>query len=484
MPADEIDNDGDHFVECIFHNEGWDGVSSVTGENDCDDGDDTIYPSAPEICDGQVNTCGGSLPSNEIDDDNDGYVECVEHNEGWDGVSITGFADCNDDNDTIYPTAPEICDGLINTCGGSLPANESDVDNDGYVECAQDSGGWDGTAVTGYEDCDDDDDTIYPNAPEICDGQVNSAVVPCLQMKSTMMDGYVECVVHNEGWDGVSITGGGDCDDSSIVTFPGAANLDDETTLTDADDDGYAPDNDGGTDCDDDDDTIYPSTSEICDGLINTCGGPYPQMKSMTMVMISLNVFFIVKVGMVIPMSQQEMTAMTMMIRFILQAPEICDGLINACGGSLPANEIDDDSDGYVECDFHNEGWEGDSGVTGDNDCDDGDNTIYPSAPEICDGQVNECGKSLPSNEIDNDSDGYVECTLDPNGWDGSGSKSGDDCDDGDNTIYPSAPEICDGQVNTCGGSLPSDEIDNDNDGYVECTLDSNGWDGSGKRWR
>ena len=68
-----------------------------------------------------------------------------------------------------------------------------------------------------------------------------------------------------------------------------------------------------------------------------------------------------------------------------------------------------------------------------DNDCDDGDNTIYPSAPEICDGQVNECGKSLPSNEIDNDSDGYVECTLDPNGWDGSGSKSGDDCDDGDN---------------------------------------------------
>ena len=60
-------------------------------------------------------------------------------------------------------------------------------------------------------------------------------------------------------------------------------------------------------------------------------------------------------------------------------APEICDGLINTCGGSLPTNEVDDDSDGYVECDFHNEGWDGDSGVTGDNDCDDGDNTIYPS---------------------------------------------------------------------------------------------------------
>ena len=51
---------------------------------------------------------------------------------------------------------------MINTCGGSLPANESDVDNDGYVECAEDAGGWDGTAVTGYEDCDDDDENEYP----------------------------------------------------------------------------------------------------------------------------------------------------------------------------------------------------------------------------------------------------------------------------------------------------------------------------------
>ena len=34
-----------------------------------------------------------------------------------------------------------------------------------------------------------------------------------------------------------------------------------------------------------------------------------------------------------------------------------------------------------------------------------------------------------------------------------------------------STQEICDGQVNTCGGSLPVNEIDNDNDGYVECAL-------------
>ena len=56
---------------------------------------------------------------------------------------------------------------------------------------------------------------------------------------------------------------------------------------------------------------------------------------------------------------------------------------------------------------------------------------------------------------------------LDSNGWDGSGSKIGDDCDDGDDTIILQAPEICDGQVNECGGSLPTDEVDDDDDGYV-----------------
>lgn len=47
------------------------------------------------------------------------------------------------------------------------------------------------------------------------------------------------------------------------------------------------------------------------------------------------------------------------------------------------------------------------------------------------------------------------------------------DCDDTEATIYPSAPELCDGQVNTCGGILSGNEIDNDGDGYVECTIDA-----------
>ena len=54
-------------------------------------------------------------------------------------------------------------------------------------------------------------------------------------------------------------------------------------------------------------------------------------------------------------------------------------------------------------------------------DCNDGDTTIYPGATELCDGQLNDCnGISLSGNEIDDDGDGYVECSIDGNGWDGS----------------------------------------------------------------
>ena len=60
---------------------------------------------------------------------------------------------------------------------------------------------------------------------------------------------------------------------------------------------------------------------------------------------------------------------------------------------------------------------------------------------------------------------------LKPNGFEDNG-----DCDDADPMTYPSAQEICDGVVNDCGGgSVPSNETDNDGDGYVECVFDNSG---------
>jgi hypothetical protein len=85
-------------------------------------------------------------------------------------------------------------------------------------------------------------------------------------------------------------------------------------------------------------------------------------------------------------------------------------------------------------------------------DCDDTDNTVFPGATELCDGQMNDCnGSSIPVNEVDNDGDNYVECTIDAGGWDGEPSiVGGNDCDDTDPNNYHANPERCDGTDNNC----------------------------------
>ena len=149
-------------------------IGFLLNDDDCDDSDDSIYPFAPELCDGQVNACGTSLSSDEIDNDEDGFVECSIDINGWDGVSIFNGNDCDDSDDSIYPSAPELCDGQVNACGTSLSSNEIDNDGDGSVECSIDSSGWNGVLeVTSGDDCDDANALSYIGAAEICDGEDN-----------------------------------------------------------------------------------------------------------------------------------------------------------------------------------------------------------------------------------------------------------------------------------------------------------------------
>ncbi len=100
----------------------------------------------------------------------------------------------------------------------------------------------------------------------------------------------------------------------------------------------------------------------------------------------------------------------------------------------------DSDGDGYGDPSVS--GSHGASGYVSDNtDCDDTDDTIYPGASELCDGQANDCNGAIGSDEVDSDGDSYVVCTLDSGGWDGSGTViGGDDCDDGEATVQPTRP--------------------------------------------
>ena len=54
-----------------------------------------------------------------------------------------------------------LCDGLDNDCDENLLLVENDDDGDDYVECTIDADGWDGVSITGGDDCDDDPTTGF-----------------------------------------------------------------------------------------------------------------------------------------------------------------------------------------------------------------------------------------------------------------------------------------------------------------------------------
>lgn len=101
-----------------------DSDGACAGE-DCDDNDWTSYPGAPEVCDGVDNDCNGAVDDDAgliyyADRDGDGYG--AEPIQTCDPPSqyADNGADCDDNDARTYPGAQELEDGKDNDCDGRI----------------------------------------------------------------------------------------------------------------------------------------------------------------------------------------------------------------------------------------------------------------------------------------------------------------------------------------------------------------------------
>lgn len=127
------------------------------------------------------------------------------------------------------------------------------------------------------------------------------------------------------------------------------------------------------------------------------------------------------------------------------ETPDLCDGVVCANAGEVCdprdgncySGATDDDEDGFT---------------IAEGDCDDGEPSIHPGAPELCDGIDQDCDRIVDEDFPDADGDGYDIC--------GAGIPEQADCDDSAADRHPFFAEICDGVDNDCNDAV-DDGIEN-----------------------
>ena len=504
------DSDGDGFGDPTESVESCEppGTDYVLDDSDCNDDDETINPDGTEVCDGADDEdCDDTIDEDGADDaltfyaddDDDGYgdpdntTNSCEQPSGY----VENAGDCDDSSGDINPEGTEVCDGVDDEdCdetvdeGGASDASVwyADADEDEYGDpdttttaCDEPSGYTDNS-----DDCDDDNADINPDATEICDGEDNDCDelfddedddvdtgTLGLYYEDADEDGYGDASSSIEACSVPSgyVNNADDCDDSDGDISPDADELcsssDDEdcdglfeesgavdatTWYADGDSDGFGdPDSttasctqpsgyeDDDDDCDDSQSDVNPAADEYCDGVDD----------------------------------------------------EDCDGTVDE-NGAVDASSfyLDADGDGYGSLDTTFDACEVPTGYAdNDDDCDDLDSAISPSATEVCDGEDNDCDELTDDEDddvdtgtfttwyADSDSDGYGDPSSTTGACDvPSGYTSDDnDCDDSDADISPADDEVCDGvNDDDCDGTVDEDGAidastwyaDVDGDGY------------------
>ncbi len=431
----------------------------VQDNTDCDDSRNDVNPVAAELCDAVDHNCDGSNTEGAVgnanfylDSDGDGFGDPDEleraceapagyvanPDEGNSDVNNEGF-DCDDTDSDVNPSVVEVCatsydDNCNGLANGDEPladgmdfAIDADFDGFGHETVVQEACGAgipfnidmdpepDFVTVDNNDDCNDSDDTVNPNAPEICDGQDNDCD-PTTDENEVGQDTVTWWLDTDGDGTGISTMSVNSCTQPS----------------------GYAPVG-VGEDCDDTDPDVSPLSAELCfDGIDNNCD---TQVDDSTAADATLWFDDPDGDGFGTPGG-------TELVR--CEQPSgyadndfDCAPLDPTEGPPAP-QYLDADGDGYgdpmmeeISCDPLT-GY-----VDNDQDCDDDEVSINPDTVWYLDGDMDGYGL---------DSDTLMEC-LQPAGYAGAGG----DCDDADPAFNPDALDLCDGEDNDCDGEFDED---------------------------
>lgn len=513
---DGFGDDNDRLVACTA-------VGYVATPGDCDDAEAELNPSASELCDGADNDCDGLSDEPDAEDAPTYYLDFDADGHGSDestractlpaGYSeLTG--DCDDDDATAFSGGVEVCDGADNNCDGATdegvktqfyPDNDGDGHGDGgnIAEACEAPAGF----VATDDDCDDANPEARPDGIEVCDDVDNDCDSEVDETVKTTFyadadgDGFGELATTSQGCaqpDGFASVAG-DCDDSSSLVFPGAAEscdgtdddcdgtIDEDVKITfylDADADGYGSADteteacerpsgysETGDDCDDAEAAAFPDALETCDELDNDCND-YVDDGVTTRFYLDLDT--------------DGFGGTTSVDACYVPAGHVptagdCDDTHDGTfpGGTEVCDELDNDCDNstdegvttrfYLDADSDNFG----GSTTVDaclapvqhlligGDCTDDDPSIFPGVAENCDEVDNDCDGAVDEGvtttyfaDLDEDGRGdaaepFEACTL-PAGF----AESSDDCDDTDASALPGGTELCDGVDNDCDGTV------------------------------
>ncbi len=444
---------------------------------DCDDANADIYPGAPEHCDGVDEDCDGSADNDPVDPaswysdvDGDGYGDPTEVTLACSapGTRVATADDCDDTRGGVNPGATETCNTAYDDdCDGDVQDRDAtacvewfeDLDADGFGGvaslCTCDAPA--GYGARAYDDCDDADPGVHPDATEDClslvddncDGDTNG--VDALGCEPWYLD------ADGDGSAGSEFSCA--CVPSGVYT-------------------GLVPE-----DCDDSLSTIYPSAPEHCDDTDEDCDGNVDEDAT------DLSTWFLDADG--------DGYGDDSLTRDSCAAPEgyvavagDCDDIaaaVHPAADERCSTSDDDNCDGetlgigaadctvwYADADADGHGEAASQcacaadpnySASDDDDCDDGNAAISPSAGEDCatpdddncDGDTNSMNAiGCDDYFADADADGYgsahATCWCAPSG--SYTASDATDCDDTDTAINPGAAEICnDGADNNCDDS-------------------------------